>query len=103
MVCTCPGSDYIGDLSLDLPGTPSTPSDELHDLSFIVNVGSIALAIALLTVSFGSEICWSSYRRTSIILLALIALVFVLQFLTLYKGAPYGLANRSLSRWALHG
>jgi uncharacterized membrane protein len=79
---------------MDLPGTPSTRSGELHDLSFIVNVGSIALAIVLLTASFGSDIRWSSYRRTSIVLLCLIALAFVLQFLTLRKGAPYGLANR---------
>jgi len=79
---------------MDLPGTPSTRSGELHDFSFIVNVGSIALAIVLLTASFGSDIRWSSYRRTSIVLLCLIALAFVLQFLTLRKGAPYGLANR---------
>ena len=66
----------------------------MHDLSFMVNVGSIALAIVLLTVGFGSDLRWRSFRRTSIVLFALIALAFVLQFLTLHKGAPYGLANR---------
>jgi hypothetical protein len=79
---------------MDLPGTPSTRSGELHDLSFIVNVASIALAIVLLTASFGSDFRWRSYRRTSGVLLSLIALGFALQFLTLRKGAPYGLANR---------
>jgi len=79
---------------MDLPGRPATKSGELHDLSFFVNVGSIALAIALLTASFGKHLKWSSYRRTSVVLLVLIALAFVLQFLTLRKGAPYGLANR---------
>ena len=79
---------------MDLPGTPSTRSGELHDLSFLVNVGSIALAIVLLTASFGSDFRWRSYRRTSSVLLSLIALAFVLQFLTLREGAPYGLANR---------
>jgi hypothetical protein len=59
-----------------------------------VNVASIILAIILLTVSFGSDVRWRSYRRTSLILLSLVALAFVLQFLTLRKGAPYGLANR---------
>jgi hypothetical protein len=79
---------------MDLPGTPSTRAGEMHDLSFMVNVGSIALAIVLLTVSFGSDLRWRPFRRTSIALFSLIALAFVLQFLTLHKGAPYGLANR---------
>jgi hypothetical protein len=81
---------------MDLPGTPSTRSGELHDLSFFVNVGSIVLAIVLLTAGFGSDFRWRSYRRTSVVLLLLIALAFVLQLLTLLvlKGAPYGLANR---------
>ena len=81
---------------MDLPGTPSTPSGELHDLSFFVNVGSIVLAIVLLTASFGSDFRWRSYRRTSVVLLSLIALALVLQLLTLLvlKGAPYGLVNR---------
>jgi len=81
---------------MDLPGTPSTRSGELHDLSFFVNVGSIVLAIVLLTAGFGSDLRWRSYRRTSVVLLSLIALAFVLQLLTLLvlKGTPYGLANR---------
>ena len=79
---------------MDLPGAPPTQSGHLHDLSFFVNVASIFLAIVLLTVSFGSDLHWRSFRRTSVVLLSLIALAFVLQFLTLHKGAPYGLANR---------
>jgi uncharacterized membrane protein YwaF len=78
----------------DLPGAPPTRSGYLHTLSFFVNVASIILAIILLTVSFGSDPRWRSYRRTSVVLLALIALAFIIQFLTLRKGAPYGLANR---------
>src|SRR5215216_5377934 len=80
--------------SMDLPGAPVTQAGKLHDLSFLVNVGSIAFAIVLLTVGFGSDFRWRSYRRFSAILLSLIAFAFVLQFLTLHKGAPYGLANR---------
>jgi hypothetical protein len=79
---------------MDLPGAPSTTSGYLHNLSFLVNVTSIILAIVLLTASFGGDPRWRSYRRTSVTLLSLIALAFVLQFLTLRKGAPYGLANR---------
>jgi hypothetical protein len=79
---------------MDLPGSPATRVGEMHDLSFMVNVGSIALAIVLFTMSFGSDLRWRSFRRTSIVLFSLIALAFVFQFLTLHKGAPYGLANR---------
>jgi hypothetical protein len=78
----------------DLLGGPSTRSGHIHTLSFFVNIASIILAIVLLTASFGGDIRWRSYQRTSVILLSLIALAFVLQFLTLRKGAPYGLANR---------
>jgi hypothetical protein len=50
----------------------------------------------LLTVGFGGDPRWRSFRRVSVFLLSLIALAFMLQFLTLRKGAPYGLANRFL-------
>jgi hypothetical membrane protein len=78
----------------DLQGAPATRSGYLHTLSFFVNVASIILAIVLLATSFGSDPRWRPYQRTSVILLSLIALAFILQFLTLRKGAPYGLANR---------
>jgi len=78
----------------DLQGAPSTESGHIHTLSFFVNVASIILAIILLTVSCGSDLRWRSYRRISLILFSLVVLAFVLQFLTLRKGAPYGLANR---------
>ena len=78
----------------DLLGGPSTPSGHIHTLSFFVNIASIILAIVLLTASFGGDPRWRSHRRTSVVLLSFIAFAFVLQFLTLRKGAPYGLANR---------
>ena len=78
----------------DAPGAPSTPTGAIHDMSFLVNVGSIFLASVLLSVSFGAHPAWRSYRRTAWILTSLILLGFVVQFLTLHKGMPYGLANR---------
>lgn len=78
----------------DLPGGPSTQSGRIHTLSFLVNISSIVLAAVLLTASFGAHPGWRSYRGTSWGLVCLIALAFALQFLTLRKGAPYGLANR---------
>lgn len=78
----------------DAPGAPSTPTGAIHDMSFLVNVGSIFIATVLLSVSFGAHPTWRSYRRTAWILTSLILIAFVVQFLTLHKGMPYGLANR---------
>lgn len=78
----------------DAPGAPSTSSGAIHDMSFLVNVGSILIATVLLSVSFGAHPVWRSYRRTAWILTSLIFIGFVVQFLTLHKGMPYGLANR---------
>src|SRR5438477_5302904 len=48
----------------------------------------------LLSVSFGSDPRWHTYRRTALTMAAVVVIAFVLQFLTLHRGAPYGLANR---------
>ena len=78
----------------DLPGGPSTEPGRVHTVSFLVNIVSLVLAAALLTASFGADDRWRPYRRSSFAMLCLIASAFALQFLTLHKGAPYGLANR---------
>jgi len=73
---------------------PLTRSGAIHDMSFMVNIGSILLAMVLLSVSFGSEPRWRAYRPTSLMLAGLAILAAILQFLTLHRGAPYGLTNR---------
>ena len=78
----------------DLAGGPSTRAGHIHTLSFLVNIASLILAVVLLTASFGGDPRWRPYQRTSVILLCLVAVAFVFQFLTLRKGAPYGIANR---------
>jgi len=78
----------------DIPGAPSTRSGAIHDQSFLVNVGSIFMASILLSASFGTHPAWRSFRGTAWILTVLIFAGFVIQFLTLHKGMPYGLANR---------
>ena len=88
---------------MDLPGTPATQAGEIHDMSFLVNVVSLLLAIMLLSTACGRDERWRSYQRTSLSLAGLIILAFVLQFLSFRKGAPFGLANRfllvALSAW----
>jgi Protein of unknown function (DUF998) len=78
----------------DVPGAPSTRSGDIHDMSFLVNVGSIFIATVLLSAGFSDHPTWRSFRRTAWMLTALILLGFAVQFLTLHKGMPYGLANR---------
>lgn len=73
---------------------PSTRTGRIHTMSFLVNVISIMLASILLSVSFGSQPCWRPFQRTAAILASLIVIAFILQFLTLHRGMPYGLTNR---------
>jgi hypothetical protein len=88
---------------MDRPGTPSTPTGEIHNNSFFVNVVSIILVTVLLSVGFWNHPRWRTYRRTAVTLSALVVIAFVLQFLTLHRGMPYGLTNRFffavLSAW----
>jgi hypothetical membrane protein len=82
--------------NMDLPGTPETRAGEIHDMSFLVNVVSLLLAITLFSAACGKDERWRRYQRTSLLLTGLIVLAFVLQFLSFHKGAPFGLANRFL-------
>ena len=79
---------------VDLPGTPSTRAGAIHDLSFLVNVSCFMLAILLLPLGLGRHPGWRTFRRTAWLLAGLILLAFLVQFATMHKGMPYGLANR---------
>ena len=78
----------------DLQGAPLTRSGNIHNMSFLVNVGSIFLATVLLAAGFGSDSRWRTYQRTAIALTLLVVVAFIFQFLTLHRGMPYGIANR---------
>lgn len=78
----------------DLDDAPTTRTGNIHTISFLLNVASIIVATLLTSLSFGSHPRWRSYRTTALVLAALILAGFVVQFLTLHRGAPYGLANR---------
>ena len=79
---------------VDLLGAPDTPTGEIHNISFFVNVVVIMLSSVLVSFSFGSDSRWSSYRRTALVLASFIVVAFVIQFRTLHRGMPYGYANR---------
>jgi hypothetical membrane protein len=78
----------------DLPGGPATRAGDIHGVSFLVNVASLIGASVLITMGMGGQPGWREHQWTSATLAALAGLALVLQFLTLRRGAPYGLANR---------
>lgn len=78
----------------DVGDAPSTRTGEIHTLSFLVNVVSILLSMVFLTVSFRSHPWWRAYQGVAIALTSIVVIAFFIQFLTLHRGAPYGLANR---------
>ncbi len=78
----------------DLPGGPYTRSGDIHELSFKVNVAGILLGVLCLSAALGADPAWRGHRRTLWALAALVAMALVIQFATLRKGLPYGIANR---------
>jgi hypothetical protein len=78
----------------DIEGAPSTRTGDIHNLSFFVNVVSIILSMAFLTVSFRSHPWWRAYQGVAIALTSIVVIAFFIQFFTLHRGAPYGLTNR---------
>jgi len=78
----------------DPPGTASTRSGEIHDLSFMVNVSSVVLAALAAVVLAWRDPRWRAFRGPAVFFALTLALALVIQFKTLHKGMPYGIANR---------
>lgn len=85
--------------------TVNTRAGEIHTISFLINVGSSILVTILLPFAYGSHSGWRPFRGKAAILAALVVIAFMIQFRTLHRGAPYGIANRAfvliLFVWAL--
>jgi hypothetical protein len=78
----------------DLPGAPPTRSGLIHGIVFLIAMASFIPATLLLSIGFGSDSRWRSYRNTALTLVLLNVFAVILQFLTLHRGMPYGLVNR---------
>ena len=72
----------------------STRSGEIHEISFMVNVGGVVIAALAAVVLSWRDPRWSGYRGLGTAFAVLLALALFLQFKTLHRGMPYGLANR---------
>ncbi|WP_404714327.1 DUF998 domain-containing protein [Sphingomonas sp. MMS24-J13] len=78
----------------DLETAPSTRTGDIHAISFLVNIVSILLSTICLASSYAAEPSWRAHRAAAFVLTALLVVAFVAQYLTLHKGAPYGITNR---------
>lgn len=79
----------------DLETAKDTPHGTIHTVSFLVNIVSITVAALTLSLSFGAEPRWKSARLPSLLLVVALMGAFVVQYLTLHRGAPYGYTNRA--------
>ena len=78
----------------DLETAKDTPHGTIHTVSFLVNIVSVLIAALTLTFSFGADPRWKSSRLASLLIAVALIVAFVVQFLSLHRGAPYGITNR---------
>lgn len=78
----------------DLETAATTTTGNIHTASFLVNVISMILCSLLFAISFYQSGAWSGYRHVGMTMAIALLAAFILQFLTLHRGAPYGLTNR---------
>lgn len=78
----------------DLETARSTPTGDIHMLSFLANVVSIFVSALCLALSYGGDLRWRGRRAWALIFAGLLVLAFIAQFLMLHRGMPYGITNR---------
>ncbi|MBT2187093.1 DUF998 domain-containing protein [Sphingobium nicotianae] len=78
----------------DLETAPSTRTGDIHAISFLVNVVSILVSTLCLAFSYRGDPRWRRRFGPALIFAALLVVAFVAQYLTLHRGAPYGITNR---------
>lgn len=78
----------------DLETAASTRTGDIHTFSFQVNVASVLLSTICLALSYGGSPHWHRHRTPALVFAVLLVIAFVAQFLTLHRGAPYGITNR---------
>lgn len=79
----------------DLETAKDTPHGTIHTISFLVNIVSISIAALTLSLSFGADPRWKRARLPALLIVIALLGAFVVQYLTLHRGAPYGFTNRA--------
>jgi hypothetical protein len=78
----------------DLETAPSTRTGDIHAISFFVNIVSILLSTISLGLSYRASPDWRRRSTPALAFVGLLIVAFVAQYLTLRRGAPYGITNR---------
>jgi len=94
LLVACAGLIVTALFPTDLETAPSTRTGDIHGISFRVNVVGIFVSTLCLAVSYGGDPAWRRRRTPALVFAGLLVVAFVAQFLTLRRGAPYGITNR---------
>lgn len=78
----------------DLETAPSTSSGDIHAISFLVNIVSILASTICLALSYINDPRRRPHVRVALALAGLLIAAFLAQYLTLHRGAPFGVTNR---------
>ena len=95
LILACLGLMVTATFPTDLETAKDTLHGTIHTLSFLVNIVSISVAALTLSLSFGADPKWKKARLPSLLIVAALLGAFVVQYLTLHRGAPYGYTNRA--------
>jgi hypothetical protein len=79
----------------DLETAKDTLHGTIHTISFLVNIFSISIAALTLSLSFGADPRWKHVRLPALLIVVALIGAFVVQYMTLHRGAPYGYTNRA--------
>lgn len=94
LLVACVGLIVTATYQTDLETAPSTPTGDIHAISFLVNITSLLLAAICLGLGTAASPHWRRRRIPALALAGLLVITFAAQIMTLHKGAPYGLTNR---------
>lgn len=99
-----PGAFVAALFPTDLPGAPSTAHGRIHDLDATLNFLSLIVAAALLSIGFGGDEKWRSFRARALLIAVCVVAAFATLFLTVnshYRHSLGGLANKALALFLL--
>lgn len=95
LIVACLGLMVTATFPTDLETAKDTLHGTIHTVSFLVNIVSISVAALTISLSFGADSRWKGARLPALLIVIALLGAFVVQYLTLHRGAPYGFTNRA--------
>jgi hypothetical protein len=94
LIVTFLGLLVTATFATDLETAKDTQHGTIHTFSFLINIVSISIVAFTSSLSFGADQRWKSSRLPSLLIAIALVAAFILQYMTLHRGAPYGITNR---------